>query len=813
MATNQTWQNKMLGRYRMLRLLGRGGMGEVWLAQDTQLLRQVAVKLLPTVHMGDQNYLQVFEREARAAAALEHPHILPIHDFGELPMQADKIVTYLITPFVDSGSLQDRFDHADGPLPPLEALNFLRQAAQAIDYAHSRQVLHRDIKPANMLLQQSWLFLADFGLAKMLTSTTQGNRTFAGSGTPEYMAPEQVQGKAEPASDRYSFAITAYQLLAGRVPFKGETVYSTMLKQMNQPPPSPRQFNLTLPKVVEQALLQGLAKAPTDRPPTCLTLVTELEQGWPSGTSNNSSFASQHNTPVSSPDFPSQEVTQRYSYTNMPAHHSHQPSPTPDPLTPPLSPDAPTSLANLAHTPQTPSPLSQDAPTYPSGASQLPTQQPVRPRFTRRALIVGGGAVVALAAVASATALYPHFSSSPQPYSSSATPTVTLSRPTPGPAKLGAGIPLLSLAAHQKELTIARWDPTGRYLATGSLDATVMLWDLASPLASGSGSVQSLSRPLRTWNLPCPLFANRLCWSADGRSLAVLIADPQGNDRIALYDPFSTSSNPRALYHIADISAGKLAYPAIAWSPTASSFATPSFVQGQQQQRVALWHTNNTTAPARTLTANVTGTPRTIIYDNYKLDNSFTNLNALAWSTDGKRLATHTNSGSVILWDTTTGSVQTTLNLPTRPIPANLKDSGTNTEQVENESLAWSPTSPSLLAVSDVDIMTLWDVQTSKLLLTLQPKDPVFSQTALTWSSNGTYLAASFAGSAHVAVWNIQAATTTAPGSTQTPLLTFPQAGVQVHKQSIADLDWSPDGRYIVTASADTTAVVWQIAG
>src|SRR5579859_2407630 len=222
MATNQTWQNKMLGRYRMLRLLGRGGMGEVWLAQDTQLLRQVAVKLLPTVHMGDQNYLQVFEREARAVAALEHPHILPIHDSGELPMQADKIVTYLITPFVDSGSLQDRFDHADGPLPPLEALNFLRQAAQAIDYAHSRQVLHRDIKPANMLLQQSWLFLADFGLAKLLTSTTQRNRTHAGDGTPEYMAPEQAHGKAEAASDRYSFAMTAYQLFTGRVPFRGD---------------------------------------------------------------------------------------------------------------------------------------------------------------------------------------------------------------------------------------------------------------------------------------------------------------------------------------------------------------------------------------------------------------------------------------------------------------------------------------------------------------------------------------------------------------------------------------------------------------
>src|SRR5207245_2193259 len=147
------WQNKLLGRYRLKRLLGRGGMGEVWLAEDTQLLRQVAVKLLPIVRTTEHDFLQDFEREARAAAALEHPHILPVHDFGEQQVVEGEVVTYLITPYIAGGSLRDRILNANGPLPTVEAMGYLRQAAEAIDYAHSQHVLHRDIKPANMLLQ------------------------------------------------------------------------------------------------------------------------------------------------------------------------------------------------------------------------------------------------------------------------------------------------------------------------------------------------------------------------------------------------------------------------------------------------------------------------------------------------------------------------------------------------------------------------------------------------------------------------------------------------------------------------------------
>ncbi|HEU5230574.1 MAG TPA: serine/threonine-protein kinase, partial [Ktedonobacteraceae bacterium] len=251
MNQSKDWQGQMLGRYQMIRMLGRGGMGEVWLAEDTQLRRQVAVKLLPLVLASDKDYLQAFEAEARTAASLDYPHILPVHDFGDVPLANGEIVTYLIMPYIDGGTLRDLM-RSSGQLVPLEkSMRYLRQAAQAIDFAHSQRVLHRDIKPANMLLQQDWLFLTDFGIAKLLTTATNRSQTHSGAGTPEYMAPEQIQGKAEAASDLYSLAMTAYQLFTGTVPFKGETPYEVLIKHMQETPTSPRQLNPTIPLTVD----------------------------------------------------------------------------------------------------------------------------------------------------------------------------------------------------------------------------------------------------------------------------------------------------------------------------------------------------------------------------------------------------------------------------------------------------------------------------------------------------------------------------------------------------------------------------------
>src|SRR3989441_4229555 len=508
MGINQPgdWQNKMLGRYRLLHLLGRGGMGEVWLAEDTQLRRQVAVKLLPRVNVTERSYLKDFEHEARTAATLEHPHILPIHDFGDQQVAEDEIVTYLITPYISGGSLRDRIRSVGGPLPGDEAMSYLRQAAEAIDYAHSKNIVHRDIKPANMLLQQGWLVLADFGIAKMLMSETLRSRTHAGAGTPEYIAPEQARGKAEPASDRYSFAMIAYELFTGRVAFKGDTAYSTLIKQITEEPTAPRQFNPGLPQAAEQAILQGLAKQPQDRPASCMALVHALERDLQTRTSAQVGPEATLSSPLSkagpeNPQQPAPNITSSVMPTVQQAMTPQRQTPNVPPYianipvapeTPrPYPPDAPTYRSSISSEQDTPTYRSsvsseQDAPTYRSSipgeqqrsspVAKVPASELHRRKITRRAFLVGGttaALVVAGGTVAAYTLL--HANPAPAPHH-----TVSFPRPTPGPKNLMAGVPLLSLTGHTKGGLNARWDPPGRYLATAGEDSSVLLWALAS---------------------------------------------------------------------------------------------------------------------------------------------------------------------------------------------------------------------------------------------------------------------------------------------------------------------------------------------
>jgi serine/threonine protein kinase len=752
MGVNQdsSWQNKMLGRYRLLRLLGRGGMGEVWLAEDAQLRRQVAVKVLPAVFASDRTYLRDFEREAQAAAALEHPHILPVHDFGEQRMAEDEVVTYLITPYITGGSLIDRIRRVKGPFPPAVALGYLRQAAEAIDYAHSQNVLHRDIKPANMLLQptstrlanaddeastpadgEEWLFLADFGIAKLLTSNMQRSRTHAGSGTPEYMAPEQARGHAEAASDRYSFAMTAYQLCTGYVAFKGTTPYDTLIQHVTKDPPPPRQFNPALPHAIEEALLQGLSKQPGERPPSCTALVEALERGW-----------------------------------------QVQVSEAPKGITEP-----PINISTLPALPH------------------LPPSQPPQRKVSRRALIIGG-TTAALVVVGGSVALYELLHSNPTSHH-----PVSHSRPSPGPRNLMPGVPVLSLTGHTQGVTVAKWDPTGRYLATGGEDAYVMLWDLGNYLQKGPASLQSLSTPARRWKVSSPVSTNGLCWSADGQTIGVVT----GESKIFLYSAFSGASAPQVYQDTnAASSSNPPAQTSIAWSPTGNTFATPGYALQQTQQQIDLWKAGLTNGPAGTLKSDATGTARTLVIDSVHPSNSSVIVNMVGWSADGSLLAGHTNFGMVTIWRMAGGTVSQVLDLPLRPTQE-------KPLYVLGESVAWSPANLHLLAASDIDVATLWDVQQNKLLLTLKSTDPVPFLTGLSWASNGKYLVGSYAGSPRIYVWDVQAAANSGQGAAQPQKFFFPQPGTHVHTATITDVAWSPDGRYIASASGDATIVVWQV--
>ncbi|GHO98026.1 hypothetical protein KSF_080740 [Reticulibacter mediterranei] len=279
---SQITPTNMLGRYRILRRLGRGGMGEVWLCEDQRLDRQVAVKTLPAQNQQDHTFIQRFEREAKAAAALNHPHILPVHDYGKQPLANERIITYIVMPYIQGGSLSERiafYTRQRRLMPYQEALNFLSQAASAIDYAHKQRLIHRDIKPDNMLLRdENWLLLADFGIARMLTGTESLTTAGNGIGTPEFMAPEQARGQAHITSDNYSLAVVAYLLFTGRLPFQGESAIAISIQHLIEEPPPPRQFNPSLSPATEQLLLQSLAKDPAERPALASDFVTQLER-------------------------------------------------------------------------------------------------------------------------------------------------------------------------------------------------------------------------------------------------------------------------------------------------------------------------------------------------------------------------------------------------------------------------------------------------------------------------------------------------------------------------------------------------------
>jgi tRNA A-37 threonylcarbamoyl transferase component Bud32 len=260
-----------IGAYRIEELIGRGGMGAVYKAYHPSLGRHVAIKVLPAYLRDDEEFRERLRQEGQAIAGLRHANILQVFDSGE-----DQGLLYLVTEYVRGGTLADKM----GTPQSLErTLELLRPVAEALDYAHARNILHRDIKPSNILLTAEGMpVLADFGLARM-RGAERLTRTGVGVGTPEYMAPEQGAGEdAGPAADRYALAVVAYELLTGRVPFKAETPLAVLLAHMHRPVPPPHDIHAGVAAGVGEVLIRGLAKEPEDRFPTAAAFVAALDE-------------------------------------------------------------------------------------------------------------------------------------------------------------------------------------------------------------------------------------------------------------------------------------------------------------------------------------------------------------------------------------------------------------------------------------------------------------------------------------------------------------------------------------------------------
>jgi len=260
-----------IGHYTVVEHIGRGGMADVWSARDKRLNRTVAIKTIARDLDADSNPVELFEREARTIAKLEHPHILPIYDFGEFQGQL-----YIVMRFVTGGSLDTLL--TGGPLSFSETLRIGRAVASALDYAHRNNVIHLDIKPSNILLDSNQSpYLADFGLATV--TDPEGRAANPGYGTLLYMAPEQLTEDAlDFRADIYSFTILMFHLLTGELPFDATTSLAIKQLQFQEDLPNLDKIRPSLPEALTPVLRRGTALNPAMRPPSVMALMNDLEQ-------------------------------------------------------------------------------------------------------------------------------------------------------------------------------------------------------------------------------------------------------------------------------------------------------------------------------------------------------------------------------------------------------------------------------------------------------------------------------------------------------------------------------------------------------
>src|SRR5437763_1305878 len=255
-------QAALADRYTIERELGRGGMATVYLAQDRKHHRQVAIKVLKpelAAALGPERFL----REIETAARLNHPHILPLHDSGEATG-----LLYYVMPYVEGETLRNRLDRA-GQLPVAEAVQIVREVADALSHAHSHDVVHRDIKPENILLEAGHAVVSDFGIARAIRAAAGASLTATGIaiGTPGYMSPEQgvASARVDERTDIYSLGCVLYEMLAGEPPFTGPSAESIVRQHLAAAPPRVSAMRAAGAPAIEQAIVRALAQTPAAR--------------------------------------------------------------------------------------------------------------------------------------------------------------------------------------------------------------------------------------------------------------------------------------------------------------------------------------------------------------------------------------------------------------------------------------------------------------------------------------------------------------------------------------------------------------------
>jgi serine/threonine protein kinase len=354
MSTGQ----RRLGKYELQKRLAHGGMGEVWRAHDTQLDRDVAIKLLRTDLEDNPEFATRFEQEARFIAALRHPNIVQIHDFSiSQPPESEIPTAYIVMDYVQGQTLGDyiRSTSRKGNFPPATDLVYIFTAiSSALDYAHREGKIHRDIKPANILLDQRLPTarsmgeptLIDFGIARLQGVATG---TMAGSllGTPLYISPEQAEGRhGDHRSDLYSLGIILYEIMTGVTPFRGETTMAILVQHLHDAPTPPELINPSISPEASAVILKSIEKKIEDRYPTASAMTIALAEALhvpvpaklrPQSSSQSWSSSPSQSRQLSSPGL-TPWVTSSPSSSSYNGPALHPPTPVRDPIRGPGSP-------------------------------------------------------------------------------------------------------------------------------------------------------------------------------------------------------------------------------------------------------------------------------------------------------------------------------------------------------------------------------------------------------------------------------------------------------------------------------------------
>jgi beta-lactam-binding protein with PASTA domain/predicted Ser/Thr protein kinase len=260
------------GRYRIVRKLGAGGMADVYLAEDQELGRRVAIKILNGRHANDDQFIERFRREAKNAAALNHPNIVSIYDRGEA-----EDTYYIAMEYLDGRTLKELVV-TRGKAPVNVAIEYTRQILSALRFAHRHGIVHRDIKPHNVLVDgDGRVKVTDFGIAR--AGTSQMTETGSIVGTAQYLSPEQARGgEVDQRSDLYSLGVVLYELLTGKTPFEGDTPVEIAMKHLSNPPKPPSELRRDIPAELDKVVLRALAKDPEDRYQSADEMDADLER-------------------------------------------------------------------------------------------------------------------------------------------------------------------------------------------------------------------------------------------------------------------------------------------------------------------------------------------------------------------------------------------------------------------------------------------------------------------------------------------------------------------------------------------------------